>query len=270
MSEMIKVSAGKFSYGDDREECETGAYRIGKYPVTNAEYARFAEATGRDWQAPDGEDDHPAIYVSWYDAVAYCEWLTETLDDGCVYRLPTEEEWEKAARGTDGREYPWGNERPTSELCNFDRNVGDITPVGRHSPQGDSPYGCADMAGNVWEWTVNGWGPGNVCRVLRGGAFYNNERYVRCASRLRDYPYYRIGYFGFRLVASPVHLGTLDTLGSDTLAQWQQRTERAEAEAVGLREQLEAAMQGVRKYIQTGAWSHLLDMLPEEEGWRER
>jgi formylglycine-generating enzyme required for sulfatase activity len=94
-----------------------------------------------------GITDHP-VRVSWHDAVAYATWAGK--------RLPSEEEWEKAARGTDGRKYPWGDEEPTPDLCNFGKNEGGTTPVGKYSPQGDSPYGCADMAGNVWEWTSSG------------------------------------------------------------------------------------------------------------------
>jgi formylglycine-generating enzyme required for sulfatase activity len=154
-------------------------------------------------------------YVSWRDALAYCRWLSERT--GLPVTLPSEAEWEKAARGTDGRIYPWGDEDPTAELCNFSGNVGDTTPVGNYSPEGDSPYECADMAGNVWEWTRSLWGENypydpadgrenleaSGSRVVRGGAFGYTEYHVRCAYRNGDAPYLRSGPYGFRVVVSP-------------------------------------------------------------------
>jgi len=218
--EMVCVPAGKFLYGDEKEERELSEFWIDKTPVTNAEFARFVEATGyqtmaekegtgralvsgkwqdvkgADWRHPGGPDtdiqsrmDHPVVQVSWHDAVAYAEWAGK--------RLPTEEEWEKAARGAEGRKYPWGDQSPTSELCNFSMNVGDTTPVGQYSPNGDSPYGCVDMAGNVWEWTASDYDKSN--KVLRGGSFYLVQAYVRASYRYS--PVLRSDTLGFRCVA---------------------------------------------------------------------
>jgi formylglycine-generating enzyme required for sulfatase activity len=191
---------------------------IGKYPVTNLQYVAFIQATGhqgpKHWAGrghiPHGKDDHPAVFVSWHDAVAFCDWLSKETRQ--PVRLPTEAEWEKAARGADARIYPWGDESPDGKRCNFKENVGTTTPVGRYSPQGDSPYGCADMAGNVREWCQSLYRPypyqagdgredlkaaGN--RVWRGGAFDFYEEGVRCASRLRSEPNYWNYSVGFRV-----------------------------------------------------------------------
>jgi len=182
-------------------------YYIGGTPVTNAQYQAFVQATGHrvpaHWEndrIPGGKEHHPVVWVSWDDAVAYCQWLAERT--GKPYRLPTEAEWEKAARWTDGRLYPWGNREPNKDLCNFNGNAG-TTPVGMY-PRGASPYGCLDMVGNVWEWTSSRWGPhwekadfkypynprdgredmaSDDYRVFRGGAYWSDAQAVRCACR---------------------------------------------------------------------------------------
>jgi formylglycine-generating enzyme required for sulfatase activity len=190
---------------------------MGKYPVTNEEYAAFVAATGHsapgNWKSsqPTAEKlDHPVVSVSWDDAVAYCRWLSEAT--GRSFRLPSEAEWEKAARGTDGRIYPWGKQPPDKGRCNFGKNVSDTTPVGNY-PAGVSPYGCYDMAGNVREWTSSLYGgypyraddgrevetDDSRSRVVRGGAYWNDATWVRCAYRDGYNPRFVYYYDGFRL-----------------------------------------------------------------------
>jgi formylglycine-generating enzyme required for sulfatase activity len=160
-----------------------------------------------------GKENHPVIHVSWTDAVAFCDWLSQKARR--LFRLPTEAEWEKAARGTQGRIYPWGDETPDEGRCNSGREVGDTTPIGRYSPQGDSPYGCTDMAGNVLEWcqSLHKAYPYRVAdgredleahggRVLRGGSFCDPEQCVRCAYRTWSYPNFTFDVVGFRVVAA--------------------------------------------------------------------
>ncbi len=210
--EMVTVPAGHFWMGSDKRIDKDAdddelpqhrlylpGYRIGKYPVTNEEYAAFLAATGHRkpyrWEENQSRLDHPVVDVSWDAATAYCRWLSETT--GQRYRLPSEAEWEKAARGTDGRIYPWGNQPPDERRCNFNNNVKDTTPVGSY-PAGVSPYGCYDMAGNVWEWTSSlSWDypyraddgrevqveDGNGLSVYRGGAYWVDRKLVRCAYR---------------------------------------------------------------------------------------
>jgi formylglycine-generating enzyme required for sulfatase activity/tRNA A-37 threonylcarbamoyl transferase component Bud32 len=236
-------------------------YLIARYDVTNAQFRAFVQATGykttaeqqgsglayngtnfldtkgADWQHPrgpnsniDGQDNYPVVLVSWDDAVAFCKWASQVT--GRKVQLPSEAQWEKAARGPstgsgstgsgstdsgtagDGRLFPWGNSEPTSSQLNFNNNVKDITPVGKYSPAGDSPYGVADMAGNVWQWTNSLYKPypysandgredlsSRDLRVLRGGGFGNGRRGVRSAIRNKLTPDYHSGVLGFRVVA---------------------------------------------------------------------
>ena len=149
--------------------------------------------------------------------MAYCRWLAEAA--GKSYNLPSEAEWEKAARRTDGRIFLWGDAFDKSKCNAKASGIGETTPVDRY-PQGASPYGVLDMAGNVWEWTRIQWksypyDPADgredvvvsVRRVVRGGAFYGNGRLVRCAVRAGGHPYYDLWNAGFRVVAAaPIRL----------------------------------------------------------------
>jgi len=257
--QMVRIPAGKFLMGSTPEQAkrvvkdgpeiskadwkkwveweqpqhivELSEYSIGKYPLTNREYQAFVHEA--KYKSPEGWDgdqyppekgDHPVVSVSWEDAASFCKWLSEKT--GKAYRLPTEAEWEKAARGSDGLIYPWGDEFDPKK-CNMDESgIGDTSPVGQFSPQGDSPYGCVDMAGDVWEWCADWFdeneykkredgvkdpqGPkdGNK-RVLRGGSFSDNRGDVRCAYRRRPSrnPFNR--YRGFRVVVSPSSISAL-------------------------------------------------------------
>ena len=249
--ELVRVPAGEFLMGSDlakdelAEDNEQPQHRvyafefyIGKYPVTNVQYEIFVRATKHEapahwkrffWQArvPSGKENHPVVNVSWNDAVAFCKWLSR--ETGKAFRLPTEAEWEKAARGTDGRKWPWGNQPPDDKRLDFNNiiileidsvEVDYTTSVGQYSPAGDSPYGAADMTGNVWEWTqslgkgypydptdgredLKAKGP----RVLRGGSTYlypdiDNNLLLwlpRCASRSKSPPDIRKQVYGFRV-----------------------------------------------------------------------
>ena len=166
---FVKVPAGVYKRGS---KCFFLCYRkmyldeywIGVTPVTNSQYQAFINAVGHDppghWEGGDmpvKKNDHPVVMVTWHDARAFCAWLSELGDE--IIRLPNAAEWEKAARGTDGRKYPWGEKEPDDGLCNFDNNICDTTRVGRYSPAGDSPYGCVDMIGNVREWNSSTYEP---------------------------------------------------------------------------------------------------------------
>ena len=211
--DMTAVPAGPFLYGPGNVDIDLPAFRMSKTPITQAQYQQFIAANPRyptpfedaiwaqaaNWPpdsrlAPAQRLDHPVVIVSWYDAMAFCEWAGA--------RLPSEAEWEKAARGEDGRLYPWGMEPPDETRCNFKNQVGDTTPVGRYSPAGDSPYGCVDMSGNVWEWTASPVDPGNTGRVLRGGGFINAAWTVQANYRYSLKPQSRLNVAGFRIAAA--------------------------------------------------------------------
>jgi formylglycine-generating enzyme required for sulfatase activity len=259
---FVLVEAGSFQMGSERFDryedeqpvhaVELGEYYVARYPVTNAQYAAFVQASDREPpQHWDGAcvvpalRHHPVVHVSWYDAMAYATWLTECLhdyedlpseltarlrDESWVVRLPTEAEWEKAARGHAAWEYPWasgledGQEVPLAEVfdpehCNaWETRIRSTSAVGLF-PGGASPYGLLDMSGNVWEWcrSVLGAYPYRVddgrerverqemadVRVVRGGSWADDQINVRCAYREFNSPDGRANTIGFRVVIAP-------------------------------------------------------------------
>ena len=248
--EMIRIPKGEFLMGSTDEQVkkliEEGfgenwaesekpqhsiklpEYWISKYPITNAQYAVFVEESSdrvpRYWddgKFPEELSSHPVVGVSWHDAIAYCDWLS--LKDGKRYNLPSEAEWEKAARGDSGLIYPWGDRFDPQKCNTSESNIGTTTPVGQFSPDGYSLYRVADMAGNVWEWTRSLWGEDRIeptfkypysfddgrenleafdseSRVLRGGSFDGGQQVARCACRYRGYPASWSSSVGFRVV----------------------------------------------------------------------
>jgi len=209
--EMVDIPGGEFKHGVQGEATYVMAYRIGRYPVTNEQYARFLAdnpahpvpyrdevwAEPYNWRPqrrtyPEGKANHPVVLVSWEDAQAYCEWAG--------VRLPTETEWEKAARGEDGRIYPWGDDFDPERANVRESGIGSTTPVGVY-PDGASPYGLLDCAGNVWEWTTSQVGEGQI--VIRGGSWNFHAADARCFARETSHPGYRSNRIGFRVVTGP-------------------------------------------------------------------
>jgi formylglycine-generating enzyme required for sulfatase activity len=235
---MVYLPAGEFTMGSDegsRDELPVhaitlDAFYIDKTEVTNAQFAQFLneggnqEEGGATWLNVEDEDcliaesggqyrpksgyaDHPVIEVTWYGATAYCQWAGR--------RLPTEAEWEKAARGVEGRAYPWG-EGIDCGLANYGGCVGETVAVGSY-PTAASPYGALDMAGNVYEWVIdwydsryyaasprdNPQGPDSGSfRGVRGGSWVNGEKRVRAAARFNNAPSNPLNNVGFRCARS--------------------------------------------------------------------
>lgn len=200
-NEKFKKFIGETNYKTDAEKEGYGRVRIGN---------RWKRVSGATWQSPDGitpvdgKENYPVVQVSHNDAAAYCEWAEK--------RLPTEAEWEKAARGMDENMFPWGKSEPDDTMANYDNLIGDTTPVDRYS-KGQSPYGLYDMAGNVYQWTADWYGrnyyrespPDNPQgpeegseKVVRGGSFIESSESLRTTSRDRYEPDYRSYLFGFR------------------------------------------------------------------------
>lgn len=228
------IPAGPFPWQDGGER-ETRAYRIARYPVTNAQYRAFTEADDyaqEDWwqegylgpepaQPQWDQDNRPRVVVAWVEALAFCRWLTAhsrrqgLIDADEAIRLPTEYEWEKAARGTDGRTFPWGNDYRSGD-ANIDETydqtgtlfLRETTAVGLY-PRNVSPYDVVDCAGNVWEWCLNKYDDpedtntmGEAMRALRGGSWNSNLVNARASARLGSYVDDRSTVLGFRLVCS--------------------------------------------------------------------
>ncbi len=209
-------------------------YSIAKYPITNAQFAEFIKADGYkqqkwwteagwearkdgDWAQPRYWDDskwngaeQPVVGVSWYESVAFCLWLSDVTGENIM--LPTEDQWQYAAQGDDGRDYPWGKKWDASR-CNNNvdsKGIGKTIPVSQYEGKGDSPFDVVDMAGNVWEWCVtdynnktNDINSDATYRVLRGGSWDGGNTFrFRCVNRDWYGPHFRDDFGGFRISRS--------------------------------------------------------------------
>jgi formylglycine-generating enzyme required for sulfatase activity len=231
--EFMRIPAGKFTMGNDNGEINEKPqhavdilydFWMARYPVTNELYNAYLKFYGIKHPVDNWENkkDHPVVYARCLDAESHCYWLKtlfkDELSSSLFLRLPTEAEWEKASRGTDGREYPWGNTFDKSRFNSHESEKGDTTPVGIYSSYGVSPYGCVDMAGNVWEWThtLNVDYPYNVdirerinaigYRVVRGGSFQLPKWNARCSSRRSYDMSIKNVDIGFRVCLTPLPL----------------------------------------------------------------
>ncbi|HUE88349.1 MAG TPA: SUMF1/EgtB/PvdO family nonheme iron enzyme [Vicinamibacterales bacterium] len=244
LPDFVEIAAGSFRMGadpardpqafDNERWPRTGegtvtvpTFYIARHEVTGVQFSAFVRAVSAtvDPKALAGPPNHPVTFVSWPDALAYCRWLTTTLERspdtparlrellriGWRVTLPTEAEWEKAARGADGRIYPWGNE-PLRTRANY-QGTG-TTPVGQFACP-ECPYGLADMSGNVWEWTSSPYQPypydesddranlnDDALWVIRGGGYADGPRLVRTTTRTGAEPGARRGFLGFRVVVA--------------------------------------------------------------------
>jgi len=204
-----------FKIEQPQHKISLGAYSIARAPVINLEYQEFILDTNhrvpRNWigfSFPEGKENHPVTEVSLGDALAFCKWLSEKT--GSSFRLPAEAEWERAARGDDGRMYPWGNEFDPWRCNTKESGKAGTTPILSYSPGGDSPWEVTDAAGNVMEWTHSVMQPypfthkapdnQDVACVVRGGSWYYSRRLARCASRETVLASFTSPALGFRVV----------------------------------------------------------------------
>ncbi|NHZ72112.1 MAG: SUMF1/EgtB/PvdO family nonheme iron enzyme, partial [Aquificales bacterium] len=261
---FVEIPAGPFLMGSNEKDAkadknelpqhtlELSAYYMARYPVTTAQFRAFVEASGykpEDEDSLRGPDNHPAIWVRWREAIKYCNWLTEQLrqraetpeplrgllrgDNGKRWRviLPSEAEWEKAARGTERLIYPWNGDFDADKANTKETGIGTTSAVGCF-PGGASPHGCLDMSGNVWEWTRSLWGEksnqpdfnypyqaddgrenlkasDSTWRIIRGGSYLKNANLARCAFRLRLNLLNLDGDRGFRVALSTLFTSDL-------------------------------------------------------------
>lgn len=231
--EWIKIPGGEFTMGELSRKVVLPTFWIAKYPVTNAQYARFINAGGyreRRWWTDKGwawrekakrtqpwywtdnnftRPEQPVNGVSWYEALAFSRWLSEA--SGQNITLPLEAQWEKAARGTDGRMYPWGNTFDKNRCNTCESDIGKTTSVRQYEGKGDSPYGVVDMAGNVWEWCLDEYNnpqsdPSKVnitsinSRIARGGSFLGYPFSATTWSRFDLGPDFARNDYGFRVL----------------------------------------------------------------------
>jgi formylglycine-generating enzyme required for sulfatase activity/Cdc6-like AAA superfamily ATPase len=214
IGDMVDVPAGDFPYGDDKKTVAIKEpFKIDIYPVTNRQFKAFIDAggynedgfwskEGRTWRNEEkvtlprywkeekwNQPEHPVVGVSYYEAQAFARWAGK--------ELPTEQQWERVARGIDGREYPWEGGFDKEKCNTMESGIGKTTRVTRY-PNGISPVGCYDMAGNVWEWTQSFYDKDRI--VLRGGSWDIDRGYARCADRIWDSPSNRYDFVGFRCV----------------------------------------------------------------------
>jgi formylglycine-generating enzyme required for sulfatase activity len=223
---MCTIPSGSFWMGEGQDpehlahEVIVSEFRIAKFPVTVAEFACAVRSGAVPEPLPIGNHtwrdqlkclDTPVVGITWQDTQAYAAWLSRVTEQ--PWRLPTEAEWEKAARGTDRRLYPWGNQWEPGRANTIESEIGGITPVGSY-PSGASPYAVQDLSGNVWEWTTSLYAPypyshdrehedpsSAASRVLRGGSWHGNARNATVTYRLLDVDFRNI-YAGFRLVCA--------------------------------------------------------------------
>lgn len=230
--DWVAITAGEFWMGSNsmgsecpEERIYLPEFQIAKVPITNTQYDIFVKetkhVTPRHWEdgrIPKGKESHPVI-VEWNDAIAYCQWLSRVT--GKTITLPSEAEWEKAARGSkDKRIYPWGDKFEVTHCNTNELELGDTTPVGIFMT-GASPYGVLDLSGNVWEWTRSKSasypynasdgresldGSDHTPRILRGGCFLHHKDMARCFVRTWSYPLDWPWSLGFRVVAVPLAL----------------------------------------------------------------
>ena len=227
--DWVDIPAGDVTLSDvggyirHPQTVNVAAFAIARYPITIAQYQAFVDAAyddaqwwdysdeARDWRIEHpqpvtlvyGEADYPRTHVTWYEAVAFCQWLS-VITGGSI-RLPAEAEWQRAAQGDDGRLYPWGNDWEADRCANSvaDKHIG---PASVTSYPGDSPYGVVALAGNVWEWCSTDWSTGtndlsgDDTRLIRGGSWFNdNTKMFRTTARASWNPDLPSDLCGFRI-----------------------------------------------------------------------
>jgi iron(II)-dependent oxidoreductase len=198
---MVLVAGGEFLFGAAKEVRVLPAFYVDKYPVTNRQYEAFCRATGYRWpkyydNTKFNGPDQPVVGISAVDALKYCRWAGKTL--------PTEEQWEKSARGTDGRLYPWGDDPPQNGMACYGRDPldGATDPVTAH-PKNVSPFGAIELAGNVWEWTstTTEAPPGaEAFQVVKGGCYNDPVELLRADARLDAGSKDKFETIGFRCI----------------------------------------------------------------------